>query len=102
MVKHIVIWNLLDRLSDDERAVTAKNIKRELEAIVPGMEGLLELRVIIDKLPTSNADVMLYSVFETHEAMQNYLSHPEHKRVGSAFVRPYVQKRACIDCNWEV
>lgn len=100
MVKHIVIWNLLDSLSPEQKCQTAKTIKRELEGIAATIGGVVELRVMIDKLPTSNADIMLYSVFENEQALNHYLNHPEHKRVGAAYVRPNVEKRACIDCEW--
>lgn len=100
MVKHIVLWNLLDTLSTEEKSKTAQTIKAELEAIAGVMEGLIELRVIIDPLDSSNTDIMLYSVFESEQALRGYVEHPEHKRVGAAYVRPNVRQRACIDCEW--
>lgn len=100
MVRHIVIWNLLDSLSADQKAQIAKTIKSELESIANKIEGVIEIKVISDPMPTSNADIMLFSSFENVQALKNYLSHPEHKRIGSNYVRPNVQHRSCIDCEF--
>lgn len=98
MVKHIVIWQHGDGFTDEEKRVHAAGIKRELEALAQVIEGVVSIRVVIDPLPTSNGDILLDSTFEDEAALNAYLVHPEHKRVGSTFVRPFIKNRACIDC----
>ena len=59
MVKHIILWQLKDELSDAEKAAVKAGIKEGLEGLVGKVPGLLEVHVNINGLPTSNADVML-------------------------------------------
>ena len=72
-------------------------MKRELEALLGKVPGLLEMKIETAGLPSSNADVMLYSVLESEEALKGYAVHPEHVRVADTFVRPYTETRMCLD-----
>ena len=94
MVKHIILWTLKEEFNTDE---IKNGMKESLEALVGVVPGLLELKVQIEKLPTSNADVMLYSVLESEEALKGYAVHPAHVEVADTKVRPYTQTRSCID-----
>ena len=67
MVKHIILWTLKEEFNNDEIKMA---MKESLEALVGVVPGLLELKVQIEKLPSSNADVMLYSVLESEEALE--------------------------------
>lgn len=97
MVRHIVMWNFAEGLADEEKCARAEAIKRELEALPELIDGIVELSVIIDPMPTGNRDIVLNSLFESEEAFRTYVDHPEHKRVGAEFVRPYTQNRAAAD-----
>ena len=66
----------------------------EFEFKIP---GLLEVNVQISSLESSNADVMLYSVFEDAESLKGYSTHPEHVFVADTYVRPFTQTRLCLD-----
>ena len=94
MVKHIILWTLKEEFNTDK---IKQEMKKSLEALVGVVPGLLELKVQIDKLPSSNADVMLYSVLESEEALKGYAVHPKHVEVADTKVRPYTATRACID-----
>lgn len=94
MVKHIILWQLKE---DCNTAEKKDNIKKGLEGLRGIVPGLLEIKVQTECLPTSNADVMLYSAFESAEALKGYAVHPEHVRVADTFVRPYTKTRSCID-----
>lgn len=94
MVKHIILW----QLKDEHNTVEVKNgIKSGLEDLKGIIPGLLEIQVQTECLPTSNADVMLYSVFESVDALKGYAVHPAHVRVADTLVRPYTTNRSCID-----
>ena len=94
MVKHIILW----KLKEEHNNIGVKNgIKQNLEALLGKIVGLVEINVQIDSLPSSNADVMLYSVFESEEALKAYAVHPEHVYVADTFVRPFTENRACLD-----
>ena len=94
MVKHIILWKLKDECNND----TVKNgIKTNLEALKGKIDGLVEIKVQLEKLPSSNADVMLYSVFSDENALEGYAVHPDHVYVADNFVRPFTETRMCID-----
>ena len=51
----------------------------------------------IDSLASSNADVMLYSVFEDEASLKGYAVHPDHVFVADNYVRPFTETRLCLD-----
>lgn len=94
MVKHVILW----KLKDEHNNVSVKQgIKNGLEGLRGKVPGLIEIKVEICGLASSNADVMLYSVFENENALKGYAVHPEHVFVADTFVRPFTQTRMCID-----
>ena len=96
MVQHIVTWSFADGFSDAENRANAQKIKQDLEALTKIIDGIVELKVYIELLPSTNRDAVLYSVFENAESLNAYQVHPEHKRV-SAFVGSVMKDRVCLD-----
>lgn len=94
MVKHIILWKLKEEFNTNE---VKQGIKEGIEGLVGVVPGLIEASVQIEKLPSSNVDVMLYSVLESEEALKGYAVHPAHVKVADELVRPYTESRACID-----
>ena len=94
MVKHIILWTLKEEYNTDE---IRRGIKEGLEGLMGQIDGLLEIKVQTQKLASSNADVMLYSVFEDEKALKNYAVHPKHVEVANGKVRPYTASRTCMD-----
>lgn len=101
MVKHIIIWTLSDELSDEEKKNIKSGIKEGLEGLLGVIPGLTEIKVYTEGLPSSNADLMLYSVFENADALKNYSVHPAHVEVANGKVRPYTKIRSCFDFEAE-
>ena len=97
MVKHVILWQLKDELSDSEKAEVKAGIKTGLEALEGKIPGLIGIKVETDPLASSNADVMLDSSFESEEALGGYAVHPEHVAVADGRVRPYTKSRVCMD-----
>lgn len=97
MVKHVILWQLKDELSAEEKINVKKGIKEGLEGLAGIIPGLLEIKVQIDGLASSNADVMLDSSFTDEEALKGYAVHPDHVAVADGKVRPYTKTRACLD-----
>lgn len=94
MVKHIILWKLKDEFNTDEIKL---GIKKNIEGLLGVVPGLVDIKVQIEKLESSNVDVMLWSVLESPEALKGYAVHPEHVKVADTYVRPYTASRACID-----
>ncbi len=94
MVKHIILWKLKDEFNTLE---VKSQMKEKLEGLQGQIEGLLEIKVQIEKLESSNVDVMLYSAFIDEAALKNYATHEKHVFVADNFVRPFTELRSCID-----
>ncbi len=97
MIKHIIIWNLKDEFTADEKARIKEDIKSGLEGLKGKIDGLLDIKVITDYLPSSNGEVMLDSTFESAEALKAYAVHPAHVEVADRDVRPFTKSRSCMD-----
>lgn len=94
MVKHICVWKLKDEHNNDATKLSMKKTLEQLPSVVPGLK---ELKVQIETLPSANADVMLYSVLESEDALKGYAIHPEHVRVADTFVRPFLANALTMD-----
>ncbi len=94
MVKHIILWKLKEEFNNEE---VKQGIKNGLEGLLGKIPGLLEISVQTTCLESSNVDVMLYSVFESEEALKGYAVHPAHVEVADTKVRPFTLTRSCID-----
>ncbi|MFG6327646.1 MAG: Dabb family protein [Lachnospiraceae bacterium] len=97
MVKHIILWQLKDELSEAQKDKVKKEIKEGLEGLKGKVPGLIDVNVIIEGLASSNADVMLDSTLESYEALKGYAVHPNHVEVADSKVRPYTKTRICMD-----
>lgn len=97
MVKHIILWTLKDTLSAEEKEEVKKGIKEGLEGLKGKVPGIVDIKVNIHGLASSNADLMLDSTFESEEALKAYATHPEHVAVADGKVRPYTAVRSCLD-----
>ena len=58
---------------------------------------ILEIKVNICGLASSNADLMLDSTFSDEAALKGYAVHPAHVAVADGKVRPYTANRVCLD-----
>lgn len=75
MIKHIVMWKLVDAT----QAPQFKQLLETCKGIVPGMREF-EVAVQADGLE-ANHDVALYSVFDDAASLQAYVVHPRHQGV---------------------
>ena len=97
MVKHIILWTLKTEYSQEQKEEIKANIKKGLEGLKGKIDGLTDIKVNITGLPSSNADLMLDSTFESEEALKAYAVHPAHVEVADTLVRPFTATRSCLD-----
>lgn len=95
MVKHMIIWKIKDECEDKE--AVKKNVKKEIEALMGRIDGLIEMHIITDNLPSSSGDLMMDSLFESDESLKSYQKHPLHQHVANTFVRPNMCQRLSLD-----
>lgn len=96
MVQHIVMWNFVESMSQEEKKEAGAKMKELLEPIGALVDGAISIRVVVNELDSSNRDVALLSTFETVEALKAYQVHPAHVEAGK-FVRSVTCNRSCLD-----
>ena len=96
MIRHIVSWNYKSGLSEEQNRENALKIKHDLEELMWKIDGVIECRVQIDVLPSSNRSIVLNSIFENEEALAAYQAHPEHEPINT-FINSVLKDRACVD-----
>ena len=97
MIKHVILWTLKNEYSEEEKAQIKLGIKQNLEGLLGKIPGLSEIKVNIDGLSSSNADLMLDSTFVDEAALKGYAVHPAHVDVANGKVRPFAETRLCLD-----
>lgn len=97
MVKHVILWQLKDEISAEEKLVVKEGIKSGLEGLLGKIPGLIKIEVVTNPLASSNADVMLYTEFDSEDSLKGYAVHPEHVAVANTKVRPFTKTRICMD-----
>jgi heme-degrading monooxygenase HmoA len=81
MIKHIVMWNMAGDTKEDRRTA-AEFLRSRFETLRDEVPGLLHLEVGLDHSRVDYAcDVVLYTEFESQEALDAYATHPAHLRV---------------------
>ena len=96
MTRHIILWTLKE-MPEAEKARVKAEIKAGLEGLAGQIPGLVSIRVETRRLPSSNADLMLDSSFESPAALAAYATHPAHVAVADGKVRLYTAVRSCLD-----
>ncbi len=97
MVKHVILWKLKEEFSEEEKKNIKAGIKEGLEGLAGQIPGMIDIKVNINGLDSSTADLMLDSTFESEEALKGYSKHPAHVAVADGKVRPYTASRFCLD-----
>lgn len=97
MVKHIILWKLREDLTQEQKLQAKKDIKEGLEGLKGQIPGMTDIKVNIDSLPSSTADLMLDSTFVDYNSLKGYAEHPKHLAVANGKVRPNTSGRYCLD-----
>ena len=97
MIKHIVMWKLKDHAEGADKAANAQEMKRRLDACANVGPGILKFEVMLAQ-PGLEAtyDIVLYSEFESREALAAYAAHPTHQAV-VPFIGAVREARQCMD-----
>lgn len=95
MVKHIVMWKLKENAAGADKRANAIQIKKRLESLQGVVPGAFKMEVGINYNP-AGYDVVLYSEFNDHDALEGYQVHPEHIRI-QQFIREVTAARVVAD-----
>ncbi len=95
MIKHVVMWRFKEENKAQNMAHT-KEILLALPALIPEIK---KMEVYFDTLHGEMSyDLMLETEFESMEALNTYVVHPEHQKV-SKFVRSVIETRVSLDAE---
>ena len=97
MIRHVILWQWKDGLTEAEKETIGNEIKEKLEALAGVVPGLKEIRVCVSPMASSNADIYLDSVVEDAAALKVYAEHPAHLAVKDGLIVPNVKTRLCMD-----
>lgn len=98
MIRHIVMFKFLENANGHTRLENAMKAKEMLEALQGVVPTLLasEVRLGADGSAPSNYDLVLIADYADMDALNAYIVHPEHKKVGE-FMKGVRESRACVD-----
>ena len=75
------MWNLKGA-TKEEKGQNIRRLSQSFESLRGCIPGLIHLEIGVDQSRIDYAcDVVLYSEFESLQALENYATHPEHLRV---------------------
>ena len=89
MVKHVILWKFKGDIPAEQKTEIKEGIKSGLEGLKGKVSGIVEIKVNINGLESSNADVMLDSTFTDYDSL--------HVEVANTKVRPFTEVRLCLD-----
>lgn len=101
MVKHIVMFKFMEQAEGRtklENANIAKDMLVALQGVVPTLKSS-KVTLNDSKADNTNYDLVLEADFEDFDALNEYIVHPEHKKVG-VFMRGVRESRACVDYEY--
>ena len=82
MIKHIVLWRLNEDAYGNDKQANAQILKEKLLSMKGKVDGLLKIEVGFDfSNEKDSCDVVLYSEFESKEALHQYQIHPDHEEI---------------------
>ena len=82
MVKHIVMWRLKEPVGGSSKEEVAQSLKQRLEALPQAIPEIRYYEVGLNLKDSERAsDVVLYSEFDSLEALAAYSQHPAHLEV---------------------
>ena len=80
MIKHIVFFRLNESAYGNDKQTNAQILKEKLLAMKSKVAGLIKIEVGFDFInEKDSSDVVLYSEFESKEALYQYQIHPDHE-----------------------
>lgn len=97
MLRHVVLFKLKPFDNEEDKLKQLNLIKSELEALQDLIPVINFMRVYINENPAEDFDFMLETEVASIENLPKYVEHPEHIRVASQYIKPYAERRACVD-----
>lgn len=97
MIKHVVMWRVMENFENRDKKSTCIFLKEELESMIGKIDGLRSMDVGINVNTTPAAyDLVLITEHSTLQDLQFYQEHPVHQAVAS-LVKSATTDRTVVD-----
>ena len=97
MIRHIVMWNLLNQAQGADKATNLEKARALLMScaqVVPGIRAF-EVATAVDGMECTN-DLVLHMLVDDAQVLAAYQNHPDHLAI-KPFMKAVVQERRCMD-----
>ena len=97
MIRHIVMWNLLDQAEGADKAsnlAKAKALLLSCAQVVPGIQTF-EVATATAGMDCTN-DLVLHMLVDDAQVLAAYQNHPQHVAI-KPFMKAVVKERRCMD-----
>lgn len=95
MIRHVVLWQFKEDVSLKKRSKIIEYMNNTLNSIKEELL-ILQLDLLVDPIETSNADLMLDSVFNNIQHLTEYTINTSHTEMVD-YVSKYLCNRMCFD-----
>jgi hypothetical protein len=97
MIRHIVMFQLKEFASPDEKQAKMEEIKYGLESLAGKIDVLRFIQVDFNVNPLETWDLILTTELDSLADVQTYAKHPAHVAVSESLIAPVKADRACVD-----
>ena len=100
MVKHVVMFKLINFPTPAEKQEKMVEIKTKLEALIDKIDVLRKINVGFNINPAETWDLILTTELDTLEDVSIYANHPDHAEIAKNLIGPVKADRACVDYEY--
>lgn len=97
-MKHIVLFQLIEEMSAEERKKLMTRFKEGIEALPLTIPAIQSIEVGFNENPTESWDMALVGEFASLADIEAYALHPDHIAVAQT-LKGFVKGRSCVDCQ---
>jgi hypothetical protein len=94
VIHHVVMWRVRDEAKHTSWLAIIERLQRNVEALRSSVPGLLRLELGANRAGVADAaDLLLYSEFESWNALQGYEEHPLHDELRGLIAPLRIERR---------
>lgn len=97
MIKHVVMFKLIEFDTAEAKQAKMQEIKERLEALIDIIDCLKSICVDFNINPEETWDLILTTELPTLEDVNIYAKHPAHVAVSKEVIAAVKADRACVD-----
>jgi aminopeptidase-like protein len=97
MVRHVVMFKLMEFASPADKTAKLQEIKINLEALKDKIDFVRMICVDFNINSAETWDFILTTEFDSLEDVERYATHPDHVAVSKNIISPVKTDRACVD-----